>query len=375
MRGSALATLLCVCLASCAHDAVLPDLQGSATCGNGVVEPGEACDNKGPGCAQCQVIPTFQCTGNTCSPICGDGVVGTGSTCAGAHRDSACDLSGFWAVRETTYSCDVFHNPQTTSQWYLYEIAQTGSDFQIVSNFDCGVHVTGSVTVDYTLPSLRGAMYANPMDGSGSHGHRHGTSMPVSGGCAGSLDRWYMLEGVTTDYLPPDFSAKPALSTLPPLPVSKDPLSTEGTIPGATDPDGDGFDGLGIRVTGLVTGIREAAQRDWTEFATPAGASFEAATLSVEMPGGFGLQQNVLHVTDCGTGCGLLTTEASASTAPARVVLSFIGKSLGGARTSTVVTAPPRKSLDADLETCSNLRQLLPHDGSAPAGACPGGGL
>ena len=375
MRGSVLATLLLAGVCACASDAVLPDQQASETCGNGVLEPGEACDVSSPGCLQCQVVPTWKCPGNVCSPICGDGVTGTGATCRGAHRDGACDLTGYWAVRENVYACDVFHSPQTTSQWMVYEIAQTGSAFQIVGEVDCGVHVTGSVTVDYTLPSLRGIMYGNPMDGTGPHGRRGGTSAQVAGGCAGSLDRWYLVQGVTPDYLPADFAAKPTLGSLRPLPSVKDPIGHESSVPGATDPDQDGYPGVAFRIDGLVSGLRDAAQRYWKEFATPAGSSYDASALSFQMPGHFDLQENVLHVTDCGTGCGLLTSEATASMAPGKVVFSFIGKALGGARTSTVVAGALRQNADADLETCANVRLLLPHDKSAPAGACPGGGL
>jgi len=373
MRRPALVIALTLGTA-CASDAVLPDQQATATCGNRIVEPGEACDNASPGCAQCLVVPTWTCPGNVCSPICGDGVVGSGSSCQGARRDSDCDMTGYWAVRETNYACDaLFHNTQTTSQWYLFQIVQSGAGFEIVADIDCGAHVTGSATVDYTLPSLRGAMYLNPMDGSTPHGRRHGTSSATAGGCAASLDRWYLVEGVTTDYLPADFSAKPSLDSLRPLPSVKDPTAplTVSDVPGATDPDGDGFPGIAIRLAGIVSGVRDAAQRDWKEFATTPGSSIEAAALTFHFPGSFDLQENVLHVSECGTGCGLLTTGAPASMAPGRVTFSFVGKTLGSARVASVVAATPRKSADSDLATCANLRLMLPHDPAAPPGACP----
>jgi hypothetical protein len=380
MRRHALATVLglgaVAAVEACASDAVLPDQQATATCGNGVVEPGEACDNASPGCAQCLVVPTWTCPANVCSPICGDGVLGSGPTCAGAHRDSDCDLTGFWAVRETNYACDgIFHNPQTTSQWYLFEIAQRGDGFEVISDFDCGAHVSGSVTVDYTLPSLHGVMYLNAMDGRSPHGRRTGTSSRVAGGCAASLERWYMIEGVTTDYLPTDFSAKPSLDSLRPMPSVKDPTSAVVDLPGTTDPDGDGFPGIAIRIAGIVSGIRDSAQRDWKEFASIPGSPVDAAALTFHFPGAFGLQENVLHVSECGTGCGLLNSPAPASMAPGRVTFALLGKTLGSARVSSVVVAPPLESIDSDLATCANLRLLLPHDPTSPPGACPKSGL
>ncbi|MGH7296171.1 MAG: hypothetical protein ACRELB_14615, partial [Polyangiaceae bacterium] len=165
-----LAALACiVAAAGCVKDEVQPDVGPQAVCGNGIVDPGEACDVDSQGCVDCQVAPGWVCASDatgvgdagdeseagvgtdTCSPTCGDGVVGTGATCADPHRDTDCDMTGYWAVSETDYTCDdVFHQPQTSSNWYLYHLTQTGDDFTVDAELDCGVHVTGSVTVDYT---------------------------------------------------------------------------------------------------------------------------------------------------------------------------------------------------------------------------------
>ncbi len=363
-------------LGACASDVVLPDAQSTAVCGDGVVEAGEGCDTTSPGCAQCLVVPGWTCRDNACSPLCGDGVVGSGPSCAGAQRDTACDMTGFWAVRETDYACDsVFHSPQTSSNWYLYELAQQGDAFEVVASLDCGVHVTGSATIDYTLPSIRAVMYQNPMDGSGPHGHRHGSSMAVAGGCAVSIERWYMVRGAVVDLLPVDFTADAPLGTLPPLPTVADPTQSVGLPPGATDPDGDGFPGVAFRISGLVTGIRDSAQRTWKAYTTDMGAPVPASALQLSVPGGFDLQESVLHVSECGTSCGLLTTAATASQAPAHTTLAFLGKTLTGPRVSAVVAGPPGKDIEADLVTCANLRLVLPHQSGAPAGACGGGAL
>jgi hypothetical protein len=356
---------------ACAHDVVMPDLPGTAVCGDGIVEPGEGCDTPSPGCNECTVVPDWTCPNNVCSPICGDGVVGTGSDCAGAHRDAACDMTGFWAARETDYSCDtVFHSPQTSSNWYLYQFAQSGDTFTVVTELDCGIHVTGSATVDYTLPSLRAAMYENPMDESGPYGARQGTSVSTAGGCAVSFERWYFIRGATDAYLPTDFSSDPSLASLPALPSVSDPVNGVDDPPGATDPDGDGFPGIAFSITGIVSGVRDSAQRDWKEYSTGMQSPVMASALTFEVPGSFDLQENVLHVSQCGTSCGLLDTSATASTVPVHVTFSFIGKTLGSPRVSAVVAGTPRQSVDTDLATCAAIRLVLPHDGSAPADAC-----
>lgn len=189
--GVACAVAALLCCSSCSKDVVLADPQSASVCGDGLVEAGEGCDASSPGCVGCQIAPDWECPDNACAQLCGDGVEGEGPRCAGAHRDSACDLTGFWAVRETDYACDaIFDNPQTSSNWYLYQLVQSGDAFRVVSDIDCGVHVTGSATIDYTSDALRAVLYENPMDGRGPHGSRQGTSTATEGGCAVSLERW-----------------------------------------------------------------------------------------------------------------------------------------------------------------------------------------
>jgi hypothetical protein len=367
----ACAAWMALCAPACAGDAVLPDLPGTAVCGDGVVEAGEGCDNGSTGCVDCAVVPGWTCPGNVCAFVCGDGVVGSGPSCSDPRRDTDCDMTGFWAVRETDYTCDsVFDNPQTSSNWYLYEIAQSGSDFRITANLDCGVHVTGSVTVDYTIASLDAVMYENPMDGRGSHGARHGTSAAAEGGCAVTLERWYQIRGVTDAFLPADFSTDPPLSSLPPLPTVSDAINGTTFPAGATDPDGDGFPGIAFQLSGIVSGVRDSVQRVWKQYASLPGTPVVAGSLQLSVPGAFDVQENVLHVSQCGTGCALLTTPAAASTHPVSTTLAFLGKTLGSARVSSVVTGTPGKNVDADLATCANLRLVLPHDPTAPTGTC-----
>ncbi|HEX8791589.1 MAG TPA: hypothetical protein VF765_11610 [Polyangiaceae bacterium] len=353
---------------ACAHDAVLPDSTQEAVCGDGVVESGEACDTQSAGCYACNVVPGWTCTGNACSIVCGDGVVGTGPSCADPHRESACDLTGFWAVRETDYERDmVLQSVQTSTNWYLYQIEQTGDAFDIVASVECGVHVSGSATVEYTPESLRAMLHANPEDGTGTHGVRHGSSTATAGGCAVSIDRWYFIRALDPSFLPADFSEAPALSSLPPIPSVSDPVNGVDNPPGVTDPDGDDFKGLGFQVTGFVTGVRDEVQRIWKQYADLPGAPSPANALTFAVPGALDIQEHVLHVSQCGTACALLKAGATvANDIQPRATLSFIGSTLGGARTSTIVANRPGADPDDDLTTCANVRQMLPHDPSLP---------
>jgi len=373
-RRSLAALLWGLGLAGCATDRVLPDSALPAVCGDGFVEASEQCDNDSPGCVGCTVVPDWTCPDNVCSMICGDGVVGSGATCANATRDTPCDMTGFWAARETNYTCDaIFHNVQTSSNWYLFELAQQGSDFQVTAELDCGVHVTGSATVDYTQGSLAAVLYENAMDGTGSRAARHGTSQATAGGCAVTMDRWYKIRGALDSYLPADFSADPPLSSLPALPSVADPVNGQDDAAGATDPDMDGYLGMAFQIGGLVTGVRESAQREWKEYATTS-TPVAASALSFAVPGSYDLDESVLHVWQC-SGCGLLTTPAAPSPVPSRITFAFIGKTLGSARVAPVVTGVPRQNEQADLATCQNIELILPHDPTAPSNACPSAGL
>jgi hypothetical protein len=363
-------TLAIVCLFSlgCVHDVVLPDQTTEAVCGNGIVEAGEQCDVASPGCVGCQIAPDWTCTPFGCNQLCGDGVIGTGTTCESPRRDTDCDMTGYWAARETNYERDsILNSIQVSSQWYLFRLSQMNGEFSVAEMLDCGVHVTGSATVDYTQATQRGLVYGNRQDGGGSRPARHGTSIPAGAGCAVTIDRWYDVRGVFDGYLPVDFSTHPALGTLPALPAVSDPVNGTDFPQGAADVDGDGLPGAGFRVESIVSGVRNSAQRDWKEYATTAMSPVPAGSLTVVVPGAFDLQENVLRVTDCGTGCPLLASAAQAAQdIPSHMTLFFLGRTLGSARVAPVVVGPTRQNIDADLTTCAHVREVLPHDPTHP---------
>ena len=63
--------------------------------------------------------------------------------------------------------------------------------------------------------------------------------------------------------------------------------------PGTEDPDGDGIPGVAFALTGIVSGTRNSAQRDWREYATTAPALAGALTLAV--PASYDLQESVIR--------------------------------------------------------------------------------
>jgi hypothetical protein len=351
-------------LSACSHDVVLPDeTVPGAACGNGVTEAEEECDVASPGCVDCQVEPGWTCTSTTCTQTCGDG----GTSCTSSGRKGACDVTGFWAVRETTYLRDkVFNAIQVSSNWYLYEIAQTGDTFTLTASLDCGVHVTGSATIDYPAATKQALIWQNAQDGSDpSRGPRSGTSSAASGGCEVTMGPWYFVRGVTTDYLPKSFGAAPPLSALPALPTVSDPVGGDVFPSGATDPTTNGIPGFGTLVSGLAPGERYSAQRSTTSFA--GGTHVAASAMTIVVGGTFDVDENVLRVTECGQTCSLLTTLAVPATdIPPHSTWQFLGTALGSASVSPVVVAKPRTDVTKDLETCANVVAILPHDATVP---------
>jgi cysteine-rich repeat protein len=80
-------------------------------CGDGILQPGEPCDDgdqsSGDGCSsQCAVEPGWTCTGSpsVCTPTCGNGVVDAGEECDDGATTNGDGCSAACAV-ESGYSC------------------------------------------------------------------------------------------------------------------------------------------------------------------------------------------------------------------------------------------------------------------------------
>ncbi|CAN5151796.1 hypothetical protein BH09MYX1_BH09MYX1_20880 [soil metagenome] len=357
--------LLSALSAGCAKDVVLPAESTEAVCGDGILASTEECDGTFPGCNACRIIPGWDCEANACHPLCGDGIVGDGELCDNARKLEPCDLNGYWAVRETSFTRDsVLGEIQTSSGWYLFHISQTGDAFQIEEALGCGVRVTGSATVEDTTASLRALVYKNDMGTTGKHGPRRGTFKPEGNGCAFSLDRFYQARCVVDALLPSDFLAKPDLSALPQMPEEPNPLDPTGqSLNGADEPDGDGIPGYSLRISGIATGIRNAAQRDFTEFATKSGTPTTKNAITFVAPCNFDLQESILRVSDCGLSCGLIASKAFvAKEKTPRTTFRFVGHTLDGPTAKAIIKGPLHADTSVDLATCGNVRSALPHD-------------
>lgn len=366
--------------AGCAKDVILPV---DSLCGNFEKEAAEECDLKSLGCVECKVASGWTCDDTKCAPVCGDDrVVGDeecdppdgiacDSSCRAGTKAEACDMNGYWIVRQTDFSRDdVLNQVQTSSNWYALEIVQTGSSFHVDKGIFCGIKVTGSATAELSDDGIRGLIHENPQDSDSPAPRqpRAGTFAADGTQCTFDMDRTYIVRGVEPRFLPPDFLAKPELSTLVPLPYEDDPAHPTGAhLDGAVDTDGDGQPGVAFRISGNISGVRNVAQRDWNEYFTAPESPIAQNALEFVARVRFDNQENILHLSGCPRiGCGLLKAgSAPDTTLQDRVTFRYLGPSLSDPRVSRIVTQELKQDVVADMKTCANVRAALVHDDSS----------
>jgi hypothetical protein len=261
---------------------------------------------------------------------------------AGDARDAQCDLNGIWIARLTTFSRDsVFSATQTASNWFYYEIDQSGVDFSVSREIDCGIQVSGSADVTINSATTKALLHRNDQTG------RRGRFSKEGKLCSFELDRFYSTRGLDrAKYLPADTSDNPDLSSLKPA------LPTEQSPDGAEDWDDDGQPGIGFNVSGL--GSRHVVQRDWNEASSDAdhpialdGDEFVAAAR-------FDNQEEILAVSG-----GLGDLIRAGSTPALDIAPRMTFRRLGRSANEAAVRALQGKD---DLATCYNVQAALPHD-------------
>jgi hypothetical protein len=189
-----------------------------------------------------------------------------------------CDMTGRWIAEIHTVSTASIGGDQLTTNWFYFQISQTGDRFTLDKALHCGFVVSGTTSValgDATTEALAANEYAGP--------GRQGTFKPTADNsrCEFSMDRMYNIRGANKAmYLTSLWNVgdpPKALTTFPQLPK---------VTPGIEDWDGDGMHGITL-TTGL--GPRYVAQRDWNEhlgtvaqFATEFGGETGEGKLTVK---------------------------------------------------------------------------------------------
>jgi hypothetical protein len=318
------AAMLAVLLGACGDD-------GNG--GNAVVDSGVAQD-AGPADAGSQVDPTV----GTCETVDTDA-----GHLADADATPECNLSGFWAARQTTESL-ALSTPQWASNWYLLELTQEGSALSVKSHMDCGIAVQGTVTVQLSPQTTASLIPRNRQVG-----RKGQVTRAADGTCAVSLERFYSVRGVSeTVYAPTPRSRAISLEALraeQPLPPATMPSATE-------DWDDDGKPGITWVVSGILVGVRHTTQRDWTTYFTAPGYTVPA---NPDFPQDLTIRaafaaEEVVYEADPPS---LRQLSQPNCAAPHTLTLRFLGKTADDARAKEILRSD-------DAMTCANIRAALP---------------
>lgn len=258
-----------------------------------------------------------------------------------ARIPDGCDLRGVWIGRMNTQSL-ALGQPQYANNWYYFEFDQQGEALRVVRHLDCGIEVRGTVTV-VLAPATTAALLTHNLQAG-----RKGTVKAAAGGhCDLSMERFWSVRGVNESrYAPTDRAAQVPLASLQtsqPLPPSNMPELTE-------DWDGDGHPGVGWIVSGIISGTRNTAQRDWTRYFTTdkfpinAASDFGDLVIRAEFDG-----EEVVYLADP----GLSQLSQPVASAEHTLTLRFLGRTRDDPRAKALLTAD-------DLTSCANVRQALP---------------
>jgi len=150
--------------------------------------------------------------------------------------------------------------------------------------------------------------------------------------------RWYKVRGVAESFLPRGL-LREACARIAAAATERSRSPRRGVPTGADDTDGDGIPGAAFTLAGIVSGIRNEAQRDWKEYATASRRPRAAGALTFAVPARSILQQNVAsrHAVWLWLRARRVGRAPRRDRTP-RVTLSFIGKTLGKS------SASPRSS-------------------------------
>lgn len=259
--------------------------------------------------------------------------------------DPDCDLNGIWIARLTTFSRDsVFNSIQTASNWFYYELSQSGSEVTVTAELDCGIQVSGSADVSINRVTTEALLTRNDQTG------RRGKITKDGDHCTLSIDRFYSTRGVPrATYLPADLSQNPELSALTPA------LPTQAMPAGNEDWDGDGNPGIAFNVSGL--GTRHVVQRDWNEFFSDASHAIALQADEFVVRATFDSQESIL-ATSGALGGLLLAGATPATDGLHRITFRRLGREKSDPAVAAVRVADP-------LDSCFNVQDALPHDSTS----------
>ena len=277
--------------------------------------------------------------------------------------DPACDMTGLWATRMTTWA----HGIADTlgANWYYLEIAQDGEQLTVIDHFDCGIYVDAGFPVRASEKLMEVLIDHNRQTG------RKGTMKRSGDRCDLWLDRFWSVRGVDdTKYLPRGHHDPRGVKEL----SAEAPLPSEANPTGAQDWDMDMHPGISMLIGN--NDARYSVQRDWLEWFTCNGNGVNASLCKDTDPELYGLKaatiwdeftirvdfDNEDSVLGATNDLFKATGEALRNGVNNRIKFKLLG------RTRSSDLAKAFWALPDDMARCARIRDLLPAESqdSAP---------
>lgn len=272
------------------------------------------------------------------------GTAGEGEdmTPAGA-TDADCDFTGVWAGQQLTVS-EAIGVGQTSNNWYLLEIKQTGGDIEVTNSFDCGIEVQGSATVTLSKATLEGELPHNHQNG------RKGTLKKVDGKCVLDVERFWSIRGADEMRFLPENGSRNSMMSVADV-AKANPLPTPNKPDGAIDTENDGKLGIAFQASGIIEGTRNSVQRDWTRWFTESGFEITPAmdwTSDLTVRADFDNEESVM---DASTPL-LMSLSTPSGTAKHVMKFHFLGRDRSDARAMAMIKP-------SDTDTCYAIQDAM----------------
>jgi len=256
--------------------------------------------------------------------------------------DPECDFTGVWIANQMTVS-EALGLWQTSNNWFYLELQQTGSTVVVTKSLDCGIEVLGTATVTLSRKTLEASLLRNPQNG------HQATVQKLDGKCTFETARFWKVRGADEQRFLPN-ETRDSMDSVAKVAMDK-PLPTSRMTDGAVDTEGDGKLGMAFQLTGVISGVRNSVQRDWSRWFTEPGFEIAASrdwASDLIIRADFDNEESILDPTS-----GLLAATAQpARGAKHRAKLRFLGRDRSDLRAAAFVKA-------TEIDTCYAIQDAM----------------
>jgi hypothetical protein len=257
--------------------------------------------------------------------------------------DPECDFTGIWIAKQATVS-EALGIAATSNNWYYLEFRQSGTNVEVSKHYDCGIEVTGVVSVTLSKGTLEALLSHNVQTG------RKGTLLRDGSNCKFEAARFWSIRGADEARFLPN-AARDSEDSIPQSAMSK-PLPTTSNTDGAVDIENDGKLGVAYQVSGIVSGTRNSVQRDWTKWFTEPGFEIPANTdwkSELVVRADFDNEENILDPAS-----GPLASGSTPRRGAKHILrLRFLGRDASDPRVAPIVKS-------TQVETCFAIQDAFP---------------